>query len=180
METMESDHVDRILQQWARERPDLDVSPIGVIGRISRASRRLERVLARNFARFGLTNASYDVLASLRRAGPPYRLSPTQLYHSLMISSGTMTNRIDQLERAGLVTRLPDPTDRRGVMVELTPQGRELVDAVVEAHAATELGLVSVLTDEEKECLSATLRKLLLTLERDEGETGRDGAEETA
>lgn len=109
-----------------------------------------------------------------------YRLSPTQLYSSLMISSGTMTNRIDQLERARLVIRLPDPTDRRGVMVELTPQGRELVDEVVEAHAATEQRLVSILTDEEKEYLSATLRKLLLTLERDEGEVESDTAEEPA
>lgn len=161
------DHVDRILQQWAQERPDLDVSPIGVIGRISRASRRLERALARNFGRFGLTNASYDVLAALRRVGSPYRLSPTQLYSSLMISSGTMTNRIDQLERAGLVTRVPDPTDRRGILVELTPQGLELVDTVVAAHAATEQRLVSVLTDEEKAVLVGTLRKLLLALERD-------------
>jgi DNA-binding MarR family transcriptional regulator len=167
---MQGDHVDGILEQWARERPDVDVSAIGIIGRISRASRRLERALARNFARFGLTNASYDVLASLRRTGPPYRLSPTQLYSSLMISSGTMTNRIDQLERAGLVTRVPDPTDRRSVLVELTPKGLELVDTVVEAHAATELRLVSVLSDEEKERLAATLRKLLLSLEGDEGE----------
>jgi DNA-binding MarR family transcriptional regulator len=168
MESMEADHVDRILEQWAQERPDLDVSPIGVIGRISRASRRLEQALARNFARFGLTNATYDVLASLRRAGPPYRLTPTQLYSSLMISSGTATNRVDQLERAGLVTRLPDPSDRRGVLVELTPRGRELVDRVAEAHAATEHRLVSVLTEEEKDCLTAALRNLLLSLERDD------------
>jgi len=177
MEAMEGDHVDRILEQWARERPDVDVSAIGLVGRISRASRQLERALARNFARFGLTNASYDVLASLRRAGPPYRLSPTQLYQTLMISSGTMTNRLDQLEQAGLVQRLPDPGDRRGVMVELTPRGRELVDTVVEAHAATELDLVSIFTDEEKECLASTLRKLLLTLERQEGS---DGTKESA
>ena len=175
---MEADHVDRILEQWARERPDLDVSPIGLIGRISRASRRLERVLARNYERFDLTHGSYDVLASLRRAGPPYRLSPTQLYSSLMLSSGAMTNRIDQLERAGLVTRLPDPTDRRGVMVELTPRGWELVDTAVEAHVAVEQHLVSVLTAEEKDCLSAALRKLLLSLERDEGEVERDAAGE--
>lgn len=176
MGVMESDHVDRILEQWARERPDLDVSPIGVIGRISRLSRRLERALARDYEQFGLTHGSYDVLATLRRGGPPYRLSPTQLYSSLMLSSGAMTNRIDQLERAGLVTRLPDPTDRRGIMVELTSKGWELMEAATASHVATEQRLVSVLTDEEKDRLSATLRKLLLSLERADGEAAGEAA----
>jgi DNA-binding MarR family transcriptional regulator len=165
MGLMESDHVDRILEQWARERPDLDATPIGLVGRISRASRRLEQALARNHSKLGLTNASFDVLVTLRRTGAPYRLTPTELCGSVMVSSGTMTNRIDQLERAGLVTRLPDPRDRRGVIVELTPTGLEVVNAAMAAHVATEQQLVSALTADEKECLAAALRKLLLALE---------------
>jgi DNA-binding MarR family transcriptional regulator len=171
MDVMEGDHVDGILRQWAQERPELDRSPMGVIGRISRASRRLEQALAANLASFGLTNASFDVLASLRRGGPPYRLTPTQLYSSMMVSSGTMTNRIDQVERAGLVVRIRDPMDRRGVLVELTPRGRDLVDAAVTAHVATEHELLSCLTDDERASLGDLLRKLLLRLESGDAST---------
>jgi DNA-binding MarR family transcriptional regulator len=103
-----------ILEQWSRERPDLDVSAMGVIGRISRLSRHFERGLAEIFSSFGLGGGEFDVLATLRRAGEPYRLTPTELSKSLMVSSGSMTNRLDRLERAGFITRLPDPSDRRG------------------------------------------------------------------
>jgi DNA-binding MarR family transcriptional regulator len=159
------DAIDRIAAQWARERPELDVSPIDVIGRISRLSRLLEKSIEETFASFGLGRGGFDVLAALRRAGEPYRLSPTELYNSLLISSGAMTNRIDRLEQIGLVERTPDPDDRRGVSVGLTPAGKELIDAAVEQHYANERRLLRGLSAHEREILSQLLRKLLTDCE---------------
>jgi DNA-binding MarR family transcriptional regulator len=159
------DQVDQILAQWARERPDLDSSPVGVIGRLSRLTRYVERSLDDNFKPFGLTRWTYDVLATLRRSGPPYRLSPTDLFEEMMITSGAMTNRIDRLEEAGLVARLPDPGDRRGVLVELTPAGFELVDRVVESHVAHEAQILRGLSAEERSHLAGLLAKLLESFE---------------
>src|SRR5437773_10256855 len=110
------DQVSHILEQWKQVRPDLDVSPMGVIGRLLRLARVLERGLEATFASFGLSRWSFDVLATLRRSGPPYRLSPTQLFQAMMVTSGTMTNRIDRLEQEGLVARFDDPDDRRGIL----------------------------------------------------------------
>jgi DNA-binding MarR family transcriptional regulator len=162
---MEQDHVDSILAQWRRERPDLDSSPMGVIGRISRAERTLGASLERLFAGFGLSRGEFDVLATLRRSGSPYRLTPTALFTDLMLSSGGMTNRLDRLERAGLIARSPDPSDRRGTLVELTPRGQELVDAAVAAHLANEQRLLEALSADEREQLAGLLRKLLRSLE---------------
>lgn len=159
------DQVDRILAQWARERADLDVSPMGVIGRLSRLTRYMERSLEHNYTQFGLTGWTFDVLATLRRAGPPYRLSPTDLFKEMMVTSGTMTNRIDRLEAAGLVARLLDPQDRRGVLVELTPQGLELIERAVQAHVAYEAQLLRLLSTEEQALLAGLLRKLLESFE---------------
>ena len=164
---MEHDAVDLILEQWARERPDLDASPIGVVGRVSRLSRHLERRLEPVFAEHGLDGGLFDVLATLRRSGPPFRLSPTQLYSTTMLSSGAMTSRLDRLERAGLVARSPDPADRRGIVVELTPAGRRLIDRAFAAHVENEAGLVGALTAREHAELTALLRKLLLSFEGD-------------
>jgi DNA-binding MarR family transcriptional regulator len=164
---VEHDHVDEVLAQWLRERPDLDATPMGVVGRISRLGRFLERRLKPVFERYGLDGGLFDVLATLRRAGAPYRLSPTELFSSVMLSSGAMTSRLDRLERAGLVARTPDPDDRRGVLVELTLQGRELVDRAVEAHVANEWRLVGALTSEEQAELAGLLRKLLVSFEDD-------------
>ena len=161
------DGVDLILEQWSRERPDLDVSPMGVIGRISRLSRIFERGLVETFSSFGLGGGEFDVLATLRRAGEPYRLTPTELSKSLMVSSGGMTNRLDRLERAGFITRLPDPSDRRGTLVCLTDEGRRLVDEVVAAHVENEHHLLDSLAPSERKTLADLLRKLLLSLEKD-------------
>lgn len=143
----------------------MDVSPIDVIGRISRLSRLLEKSIEETFASFGLGRGGFDVLAALRRAGEPYRLSPTELYNSLLISSGAMTNRIDRLEEIGLVERTPDPDDRRGVSVGLTPAGKELIDVAVEQHYANERRLLRGLSADEREILSQLLRKLLTDCE---------------
>lgn len=166
---MNRDYVDTILRQWAKERPDLDVSPMGVIGRISRLSRVLERRIEQIFSSYDLSRGGFDVLAALRRAGQPYQLSPTELYNSLLISSGAMTNRVDRLEQRGLVRRLPDPNDRRGVLVALTPQGKKLVDEVTTAHSENEEALLGQLTSGERKNLATLLRKLLITLDGSPG-----------
>ena len=162
---MNRDYVDTILDQWATERPDLDVSPMGVIGRISRVSRVLERRIEQVFATYGLSRGGFDVLAALRRSGAPYQLSPTDLYNSLLISSGAMTNRVDRLEERKLVSRVPDPTDRRGVLVALTPKGRRLIDKVIEAHLNNEHRLLEHLTSAEGKELAFLLRKLLISVD---------------
>ena len=161
---MPPDYVDSILQQWSVERPDLDASPMGVIGRISRASRILERKIERLFAAYDLSGGGFDVLAALRRAGPPYRLSPTGLYNSLLISSGAMTNRLDRLEERDLVSRVPDPHDRRGILVSLTPKGKWLIDKATEAHLENEEDLLKHLSAAERKQLGVLLRKLLISL----------------
>lgn len=162
---MSDDYVDRILEQWGRERPDLDVSPMGVIGRLSRLTRHLERSIEETFQQHGLGVGGFDVLAALRRAGKPYRLSPTKLYNSLLISSGAMTNRIDRLEQQGLVSRAPDPHDRRSILVALTPKGKRTIDSAVTEHIDKEHGLLSPLSNSQREDLAKLLRKLLVSLE---------------
>ncbi len=165
MSAAERDHVDHILDQWAQERPDLDASSMGIIGRIARVSAHLQRSVEETFARFGLAGGGFDVLATLRRSRPPYRLTPTELYRSLLLSSAAMTNRIDRLERADLVERSPDPGDRRSVLVGLTPKGREVVDAAVAAHVTNGERLLSALAPEEREALARLLRRMLLFFE---------------
>ena len=159
-----TDGVDAILEQWRRERPDLDPSPIGVIGRISRLSREIERRLEPGYAASGLEPGWYDVLATLRRAGPPYRLRPTDFAAALMLTSSGTTKRLDRLEAAGYVTREPDPGDRRGVLIALTPQGRRLVDTAAVKHLDNERRILSGLSAAEQRQLAGLLRKLSLTL----------------
>ncbi len=158
------DAVDLVLEQWRRERPDLDPSPIGVIGRIARTQQRQQRQLDALFERHGLPPGGFDVLATLRRSGAPYRLSPTQLHRALMIASGSVTARLDRLERLGLVERRRDPHDRRGLLVGLTAAGRERVDLVVVDHLANEQRLLAGLDARERETLAGLLRTLLLSL----------------
>jgi DNA-binding MarR family transcriptional regulator len=160
----ERDGVDLILEQWQRERPDLDASPICVIGRISRLARELEARLEPVYAEQGLEPGWYDVLATLRRTGAPYRLRPTEFSSALMLTSSGTTKRLDRLEQAGLVARTPDPDDRRGTLITLTAAGRELVDAASEAHLANEHRLLDALSEGERERLAALLRKLLVGL----------------
>ncbi|HEV3154270.1 MAG TPA: MarR family transcriptional regulator [Candidatus Baltobacteraceae bacterium] len=158
------DRIDQILGQWKRERPDLDTRSMGVVGRIQRAAAALRPRLDETHEASGLQGESFDVLASLRRAGPPYQLSPTQLYREMMLTSGAMTNRIDRLEAAGLVARRADPNDRRGTQVRLTAKGKSLIDAAASKHVANEERLLSGLTIREQQQLTDLLRKLLLTL----------------
>ncbi len=160
---MSEDEIDRIVGQWNKERPDVDASPTHVLQRITRLSLLQEVSFARVFSRHGLTWGEYLVLAALRRAGPPYRMNPTALYSSVILSSGGMTKRLDRLERAGLIERLPDPDDRRGRLVGLTDRGRTVVDAALLDHLENEQRLLGDLSATEREQLAGLLRKLLLS-----------------
>jgi len=155
------DHVDKVLEQWRAERPDLDVTAMGVVGRLSRVSLAFSREREKTFALFGLNGAGFDVLATLRRSGAPYCLSPGALLASTMVTSGTMTNRLDRLQDAGLIERRQNPDDSRGFLVSLTPQGIELIDKAVEAHVATQARLIEVLSSNDQEILNALLSRLL-------------------
>jgi DNA-binding MarR family transcriptional regulator len=160
----ERDGVDRMIEQWSVEWPELDVSPIGVIGRISRLSRELEARLEPVYRDHGLEHGWHDVLATLRRSGPPYRLRATEFTRTLMINSSGVTKRLDRLEQAGLIERSPDPQDRRGTLIGLTPEGRKLIDGVTEAHLANERRLLEALSPQERDQLADLLRTLMLGL----------------
>ncbi|HEX6936802.1 MAG TPA: MarR family transcriptional regulator [Actinomycetes bacterium] len=161
------DEVDRLVAAWARERPDLDVRPLEVLSRVTRLARHLDRARRTAFAAHDLETWEFDVLAALRRTGRPYALSPGQLLAQTMVTSGTMTNRVDRLETRGLVQRLPDPADRRGVRVRLTPRGKERVDAALADLLERERGLLHGLSRPDQEVLSGLLRRLVLPFEGD-------------
>ncbi|WP_052668781.1 MarR family winged helix-turn-helix transcriptional regulator [Nitriliruptor alkaliphilus] len=158
------DAVDRIVAQWRTERPDIDPSPMDVVGRISRAARLLGEGLDEVFAEHGLQRGEFDILATLRRAGAPYRLTPGGLVGSTMVTSGAITNRVDRLVAKGLVSRETDPNNRRSVLITLTEQGRELVDAAVEDHVVNEQRLLAPLDASERGQLADLLRRLLVGL----------------
>jgi DNA-binding MarR family transcriptional regulator len=155
------DEVDRIVAAWRRERPDLDVTPLEVLSRVTRLARHLDLARGAAFAAHGLERWEFDVLAALRRAGEPYELSPGQLTAETLVSSGTMTNRIDRLERRSLVRRRPDPADGRGVLVALQPTGRELVDTALADLLEREHALLASLTPADAAMLAAALRRLV-------------------
>jgi DNA-binding MarR family transcriptional regulator len=159
------DRADVAIEQWARERPELPALPMAMFGRLSEAAERVMRDhLNPLFAKAGLQPGEFDVLATLRRSGEPYMLSPTSLYEAMMISSGGMTNRLDRLERAGFIERRPDPNDRRGKLIALTAAGRRVIDETLTRHVANEERLMSVLTTAEQEKLNALLKKLITGL----------------
>ena len=158
---VEVDHSDEVVAQWRAQRPDLDAAPMATFTRLWRAARVADGKLLEVFARHGLEAGWFDVLATLRRAGAPHRLSAGTLARGLVMSTGGMTKRLDKLEAAGLVARSPDPDDRRGVLVSLTPAGLRVVDQAVEDHLANEARLLSVLSDREVKALNASLSKLL-------------------
>jgi len=157
---MEADDIDIVLEQWARERPDLDHGPIGIVGRVSRLARELEQRMEPTYRARGLEGGWYDVLATLRRSGPPYQLRPSELTGTVMLTSSGTTKRLDRLETAGLIARTPDPTDRRGTLITLTEAGHAALDATIEAHLDNERELIAGLTAREQEQLAALLRKL--------------------
>jgi DNA-binding MarR family transcriptional regulator len=157
----ETDHLDRIVEQWGRERPDLDMSPLALLGRLLRTAHLADLALAEGVAGFGLQPGWFDVLAALRRSGPSYELNPTSLTQATMLSSGGITKRLDRLVEAGLVERRPDPGDRRGTLVRLTPKGRAVVDGALEAHLANEERLLRPLGAADRRTLDRLLRRLL-------------------
>ncbi len=164
----ENDEVDRIVAAWREERPDLDFSPLEVLSRVGRLSRILDRERRRAFSRSELEVWEFDVLAALRRAGKPYQMSPKALLQQTLVSSGTMTNRIDRLVDRGLVQRLEDPNDGRGVLVEMTSAGLTRVDAAITRLVDAEAALLGTLPRAEQKRLATALRSLSLTLDENE------------
>ena len=165
MSATPADDVDRIVEAWQRERPDLDVAPLHILSRVSRLARHLDRARGAAFAKHGLEGWGFDVLSALRRAGAPYELSPGQLVAQTLVTSGTMTNRVDRLAARGLVGRGPDPSDRRGVKVTLTTAGRAVVDAAMADLLDRERILLAQLPSSEQDKLSEFLRRLLSPFE---------------
>tara|TARA_Y100000296_G_scaffold39435_1_gene45481 strand:+ start:1102 stop:1587 length:486 start_codon:yes stop_codon:yes gene_type:complete len=159
------DHIDQILAQWQRERPELDAWPMAPIGRMYRLFNYLAGDIEAVHKQGGLTTGEFDVLATLRRSGAPFRLTPTSLFQTAMLSSGAMTNRLNQLEKRGLITRLPAEDDRRSLLVQLTDTGRELIDNMVEAHLEKERELLSALSGKEQETLNQIFKKWLRAFE---------------
>jgi DNA-binding MarR family transcriptional regulator len=156
-----TDEVDEIVARWQSERPDLDVMPLEVLSRVSRLARHLDRARRAAFTAHGLETWEFDVLSALRRQGPPYQLSPGSLLRATLVTSGTMTNRIDRLAAAGLVSRRPDPQDKRGVLVRLTGQGLRTVDAAFSDLLGRERELLTALNRNQQDELASLLRILL-------------------
>jgi DNA-binding MarR family transcriptional regulator len=157
--------VDDIVAAWHAERPDLDVEPLQVLSRISRLAKHLDRARRTAFAGHGLETWEFDVLSALRRQGPPYQLTPGALLRATLVTSGTMTNRIDRLADAGLVRRLPDPQDRRGVIVMLTGEGQQRADEALADLVLSEYDLLKGLSAADRRTLADLLRVLLAPLD---------------
>jgi DNA-binding MarR family transcriptional regulator len=161
------DEVDDLVAAWQAERPDLDVRPMQVLSRVARLARHLDRARRSAFAAHGLETWEFDVLSALRRQGPPYELSPGALLHTTLVTSGTMTNRLDRLEQAGLVRRRPDPEDKRRVRVTLTAAGQSRADAALASLLAAEQAILAALPESKRRVLADLLRVLLAPLDGD-------------
>lgn len=159
--------IEKIRSQWATQRPDLDTEPMALIGRLVRLSALFSEEMGRTFAKHGLNGANFDVLATLLRSGPPHALSPNQLLGTMMVTSGTMTNRIDQLVKDGLVARVPNPDDKRSVKVQLTKQGQLIIDAAVSDHVEVQKRLVGGLDERERIALNQLLERAIRSQERE-------------
>ena len=164
----EQDHIDRFLERIAPALPDLDLEVEGIVERISGLSKRLQRSMDETLAEFGLDTMEYKVLGTLSQAGEPHRSTPGRLGRRMELSSGAMTNRLDRMEEAGLIRRLPDPDDRRGVMVELTEQGKTTDRNAVGVQAKKEALVAGALNGREKQQLNGLLRKMMIEFERSE------------
>lgn len=154
------DHVGTVLEQWKRERPDIDVTPMAVIGRLSRVARRVDDKLARHFALHGIDAATFDVLATLRRSGDPYSLSPKDLRESSMVTSSAIAQRLNKLEADGLIERTANHSDGRGKQVHLTDKGRQVIDDLLPGHVAAEREFLETLTSNQQGILAALLASL--------------------
>ena len=159
------DHIDRVLADWKRERPDYDLASVEIIGRAGRIMEHVDRALEAKFQEFGISRATFDVLATLRRGGRPYRMPQRDLMRRLLRTSGSMSLRIDSLEREGFVSRLMDKEDRRLVFVTLAPKGLSLIEKVIPEHLMNEKTLLAGLSKAECEQLKLLLRKWLISLE---------------
>jgi DNA-binding MarR family transcriptional regulator len=159
------DRIDRIGEQWRRERPDLDVGALELVGRLLRVAELADATLTTGLAGFGLAPGWFDLMAALRRSGAPFELSPTELMGATMLTSGGITKRLDRLAESGLVERRPDPDDRRGTRVRLTPRGKRAIDRALKAHVANEEQLLAALPPIDRRALDLALRRLLATLE---------------
>ncbi|MDP1718578.1 MAG: MarR family transcriptional regulator [Burkholderiales bacterium] len=168
---MDQDSIALFMEDWRRERPDLDPWPLGIIGRAPRIYSHLLRRAETWLAPLGLSWETFSLIAALRRSGKPYELNPTQLQRLSLLTSGAMTNRVDRVEALGLVQRRPDPADRRGVLVRLTPAGRDLADKAISVHFREAAGLLDALTAREAAQLGRLLAKLLLALEHSQHAT---------
>ena len=155
------DEVDDLVDAWARERSDLDLAPVEIFSRITRLARHLDLARRQAFTEHGIESWEFDVLAALRRAGAPYELSPGRLLRETLVTSGTMTNRVDRLAARRFVERLADPADRRGVLVRLTPEGKQAVDGAFAALVEAERALLVGLSVRDRDRLAALLRPLL-------------------
>ncbi|WP_040436733.1 MarR family winged helix-turn-helix transcriptional regulator [Clostridium sartagoforme] len=163
---MSRDNVDLIIEQWKKEIPELDTKAMAILGRLKRITKLAERRLGDNFSKFGLNSGEFDVLATLRRSVGEFKLKPTELYNLLMVTSGAMTNRIDTLEKKGLVIRVDDTEDRRTIYVKLTEEGLRLINDAVYEHVSVEEEIIAILTEEEKEIFNSLLRKISLDLDK--------------
>ena len=168
----ERDHVDRFLDSIKDELPRLDLDVEGIVDRVGGLAKRFRRTMDETLAAFELNQGEYHLLGALRRAGAPYRRSPGELARFADLSSGAMTNRLDRLEEAGFIRRLPDPTDRRGIQVELTKKGRETYERAMDAQATKEELVAGALTKAERRELNDLLRKLMVEFEGQEGRSG--------
>lgn len=158
--------MNEIRAQWAKQRPDIDTEPMALIGRFIRLSAHLSAEMTKTFAKHGLNAASFDVLATLLRSGEPHALSPNDLLATMMVTSGTMTNRIDQLEKEGLVARVQNPNDKRSVLVQLTNIGREKIDCAVTDHVDTQKRLMEGFPEEARKSLNELLQNYLNEIDK--------------
>jgi DNA-binding MarR family transcriptional regulator len=165
------DEIQRLVEQWRPQRPDLELEAMATVARLLTLGRLLDGVTAELAAEHGLQTPEGDVLFTLRRSGPPYRLAPSAISESLLVSSGTLTSRLDRLERKGLIQRVPHPEDRRSVEVELTPRGLELVDEVVTVHVRNESRILEALSERERAALDRAASKLIARISTGEWRT---------
>ena len=161
---MDRDEVDELVEAWHRERADLDLAPVEVFSRVGRLARLLDKARREAFSAHRIETWEFDVLSALRRAGRPYQLTPGALVRQTMVTSGTMTNRVDRLVARGLVERSPDPRDRRGVLVTLTATGKRTVDGAFESLLASERDLLAALSEDDHAQLAALLKQLMVPL----------------